>query len=279
MDRVINAPLEMPDDKLGNMFSLQQGLMDQWVSLGKLAPYPISVQTREGQSAIKETIRAANEEMAEAHQLFREITELLSSNKFEEDLESAMIYDYVGEVSDFLHFYLEAMIQLNIGEADIAAYYQRLITNSENFFAIDGKCTLGICLHVATILNEQTYRSTSRVLAFNGNPGYMMKNPNQVDLDNFVRGSTKYSMDMVYEQAQLMWDVSYNFSLAMNLLKNNSWKQRDEETDEQKLHEQIMLGWMALMNLLQYHGHNEESIYAVYFHKNTINNQRIKSKR
>lgn len=265
----IIQPESFPYDMLKSMFSLQYGLLDKWVALGKVPNYPASINSKDGQSFLKSVISNGVEEMSEAHEIFRLISEKADNN----DLEGILNKQYclAEETADYLHFFLEAMIYLNINAEDINAYYLRLIQELGGLadHALE-EPTLEMSLIVASMLMSQEYDAsilrTSFDLGDNGG-------------DIFYKGSNRAGMDLTMVQATLMWDVTYQFMLAMNHLKNRPWKLSDEKTDTDKLAEQMMLGWLALMNLLSYMGHDAQSIYSVYYHKNQINHQRIAAKR
>lgn len=267
MDRKINYPEIMNNNPLKTIFELQGKLLEHYILIEGMPNYPINISEKSGQKLMREFIRRGIEELSEAHDIYQQIYKGASITR---EQVKDWVLSFNEELSDALHFFIEAFMYSNIFGEDIDNYYYELFRDS----GMDGN-------------RKQPLQKAVEYARFQLNgQGYDLSNKGFKTIDigaeeAFYRtcAGKCININMLYQQSQLMWDVVHNFMKATNLLKNNDWKQTEVETDVDAFQRQMMLGWLALMNLLVYSGLNSEGIYLMYCHKNIINQKRIEEKR
>lgn len=72
------------------------------------------------------------------------------------------------------------------------------------------------------------------------------------------------------------WDVVYKMGLAMNYLKNKSWKRTHILTDEAKFRAAILEAWASMVKCWSILGCEQEEIFNYYFAKSAIIDQRLR---
>lgn len=268
--RKINYPDGFNGSPLHSMFDLQKGLIQQYAKIEKMPLYPINISEREGQALMKEFIRRGMQELSEAHEIYLSMFKVCNNQSDNgADLRDAVL-DFNEELSDALHFFIEALLYCNVGADDVASYYERFARDMDLSF--NSKNPLQAMVMIARFdLSKQNYDM--------GTSGFVTVDPSKEEAFFKSCAGRRVSKSLLYAQSELIWDVCHNFFKATNLLKNNPWKQTEEETDAHQFQYQMMLGWIALMNLLVFSGYDAEGILLSYCHKHSINLQRIKEKR
>ncbi len=264
---------------LEKIFELQKILLDHYTAIEKLPKYPIDIDSKINQVLIKDFISRITEELAEGFESYEEMVEGWESNlqflKNTEEQEDLIphLQNFNEEIADALHFMVELFIYCNIGPDDIAQYYTRLLQDLNLYDAFYFKTDiLGTTMQYARHCNIQ--RNLYNTAEFNS-----PKVISDKDLkDEFLRGGRKISTTIADEHKKQLWDITYHFNLARNMLKNKAWKQTQVMTDQKRFQYQLMEGFLHFFRYLDFIGMDSDSIFTIYFKKNLINQFRIKSK-
>lgn len=267
----VNYPSSIPDDILGEIYGLQAKLLEHYILIENMPSYPLNIHTKASQRLMKDFVSRGIEELSEAHEIYRLLFQEVDQNKSEGC--RSLLFHFNEELSDALHFFVEALIFAGIDQYTLFKYYKQLFQGSNLEFDDNPQNVLGTAFYYANICNIEEYSTEPLVNSFSALP------PSKIVEDPFLRGGNRVSLRLIHIQAELMWDITHQFYLATNHLKNNPWKQTEVEVDTESFKEQLFKGWLALINLLHFMGLDSETTYLVYFHKNTINHERIKSKR
>ncbi len=263
---------------LEKIFDLQKDLINRYIGIEKLPKYPIDIDSKEHQVLVKDFISRILEELAEGFESYLAMMEAKENNLENRDKPKEQIdliphlQNFNEEVSDALHFMVELFIYCNISPDDIAKYYQQLLEelNLADAFYFETDL-LGTALSYArhcnidrAIYNNPEYRAIPIIL--------------DKDLeDEFLRGGRKLSIPLEDEHRKQLWDITYSFNLARNMLKNKAWKQTEMMTDQSRFQLQLMEGFLHFMRYLDFMGMTTESVFTIYFKKNLINQFRIES--
>lgn len=264
---------------LEEIFKLQKSLLDKYIGIEKLPPYPIDIDSKDHQQLIKDFISRILEELAEGFESHLEMLDGWEENMQKNNTPNEKVdliphlQNYNEEMADALHFMVELLIYCNIMTDDIANYYRQLLgeLNLDEAFYFETDL-------LETILQYARYCNINRELY--NNPEY--RAPlliSDKDLkDEFLRGGRKISTTIADEHRKQLWDITYSFNIARNMLKNKPWKQTEMMTDQTRFQHQLMEGVLHFFRYMDFIGMTSESIFTIYFKKNLINQFRIKSK-
>lgn len=262
--KMINYPRVMPNNPLEEIFNLQKKLLEHYIPIEGMPNYPMNIETKKNQALMKNFLARGIEELSEACQCYREIFTHVSSNSpGSKSIE--LLHGFNEEVADALHFFIEALIFAGIEEKAIKGYYTTYNNCPEN------EDTLAFAINEASLELAKDHNLSIRDKSFRAATDFQLMN------DPFLIGGHLVSMGMIRIQSELMWEVTYQFNLASNCLKNRPWYRQEIETEVGAFQHYLMSGFRALMQLLSYHGYSPDTLFIVYYHKNIINQERIKS--
>lgn len=244
-------------DVISQIFDGQLSLVDHYIKIEDLPPYPLDTTTKKNQKLLKEFIGRGIEELAEAHEAYKIFFYRISSNAPEESILEAG-HNFCEELSDALHFFTETLIFAGISPGDIQSfmvYYQ-----ADLFTPLRWELGPNIFDLAEKLLVEEGY---SRPF-----------NPFTKNLTLWPIRLT-VNVSRVKQQARLLWEITYQFKLACHALKNKTWYTEELITNNQDLRKQLVLGYEALFMLFRYHDFTLNNVLAIYQYKNKINHERI----
>lgn len=283
-------PREITDGKyLEEIYSLQKQLIDGYVKIEGLPPYPLDVNTKKSQTLIKDFVGRVIEELAEGYESLLQVQELTDSNyswgikldksKFVQCLNH--LQNAGEEMADAMHFMVELLIYCNIQPEDIRSYLVQKYPHSKVI-----RLAPENALALSMIIGSANIRETL--------DGLLPEDKNQVDLiqvyldldreedmpvmdTRLLACGHKYNAQLYLMFRNMMWDVTYHLNIARNFLKNKPWKQSQMMTNEIGFQEEIVKGFISLMGLFFTMGMTDRDLYFMYFRKNLVNRFRQKS--
>ena len=257
---------------LNEIFKLQKQLLEGYIKVEGLPPYPFNVNSKADQLNIKDFVGRVIEELGEAYQSYLRMLNTWEGKEDEDYIPN--LSNFNEELADALHFFMEILIYCNIAPEDIGAFYLGLLKkeNLVDAYWYGGQDILLTSMQYARHKNSHNglYTKDYRM--------EFMVIKDEVLLDEFLRGGRRVGPLNTQMIALTMWGITYRLSLARNFLKNKPWKQTQMMTDMLKFQEEIMYAWIELMNLFDFVGMTPESIFTIYFKKNQINQFRLASK-
>ena len=283
--RDIKDPVPVVSDGryLEKIYELQKELVDHYVKIEGLPPYPIDVNTKKSQVIIKDFVGRVIEELAEGYESMLLIDELsvknlnwsynYSSIEFNQCINH--LQNVSEEMADAMHFMTELLIYVNIQPEDILAYikketgskFESLFRNVGNYNnIIDIAMTYGTALFYGTM-------DVSCV----GLDLLKVEGTEYLTDPELYRAAHIYNHNFFYQYKEALWDVTYHLNIARNFLKNKPWKQSQMMTDEIRFQAEIVKGFIKMMGAFSLIDITPENLFHIYFKKNRANAFRIRS--
>lgn len=289
-DFISKQPPVVNDAKfLESIYTLQKQLIDGYVKIEGLPPYPINVNTKVSQTLIKDFVGRVIEELAEGYESMILINELVVKNQYmaytfdDEDLKQIInhLQNVSEEFADATHFMVELMIYVNVQPEDILSYIEKEIT-TETFNKFD-KLEKSNAICMAMYLGRSRLENDDLTRPMY--PVDLLKVYNDNNTDTII-GNAQYlyqaarNYDRVFyiEFKKCLWNVTYHLNIARNCLKNKPWKQSQMMTDEINFQKEIVEGFIALMGAFSIIGLDSDILYHIYFWKHEANIFRQNSK-
>lgn len=283
-------PKNITDGKyLEEIYDLQKKLIDGYVKIEGLPPYPLDVNTKKSQALIKDFVGRVIEELAEGYESLLQVQELTEANhswairmdkaKFTECLNH--LQNAGEEMADAMHFMTELLIYCNIQPDDINSYISQKYPNSKVIrLAPDNVIALSMIIGSADIRGN-----LEGLLPEEKNLVDLLQVYTELDRDEgmpvmdtrLLTCGYKYNSQMYLMFKNMMWDVTYHLNIARNFLKNKPWKQSQMMTNELGFQEEIVKGFISMMGLFFIMGITDSDLYFMYFRKNLTNRFRQKS--
>jgi len=266
----IVKPPVYPRDLLQGIFNLQKGLLNSYIIIEGMPQYPLNLDLREHQTLMKDFIGRGIEELSEAYEVHLALFHSLSNNETANGI--PLLVSYNEELSDALHFFVEAMVFGGLGVSHLNRYYGKLYLD------------MGLPLPYGPESNTHTlqmlFDCCNQSFGMDANlEMYAKRNgiPFTVNSEPNYGGSV--SPSSLANEAQLMWTITHEFKQACNCLKKRKWRIEDEEVDTHIFEDRMLKAFGSMIYLLNYLGHDAKSTYEIYYHKNIINQKRIEQKR
>lgn len=279
-------PRAINDGKyLEEIYSLQKVLIDHYVGIEGLPPYPVNVNTKSSQVLLKDFTGRVVEELAEGYESHLLVLELYNNNKYLHDLTSddkviKMVINHLQnlneEQADAMHFMTELLIYANIQPEDIRSWINqkgvkslyRAIYDEDDI--LDMAMTIGY-INIMDSLNSDFL--TGRDIDFS-------KWLNEKQL-SYIRGGLKMNLGSLNTfdiSEKFLWAVTYAINISRNCLKNKPWKQSGVMTDETLYQSKVVEAFVYMAGYFRFLGMTSYDVYYLYFKKNLANQFRIRSK-
>ena len=286
-----NAP-EVKDHRyLEKIYELQKELIDHYVKIEGLPPYPINVNPKKSQVLIKDFVGRVIEELGEGYESMILIDKISIETKYWQGEytknQAIMCIDHLQNVSeefaDAMHFMTELLIYVNIQPEDIHKYilkaydkeYHQFFKEEETdilneammfgLYQLVGDNELDGAIHPVNLLTSLV-ESVSAPLTWD-----------EIGSPVLYQAGSVYSHSLYLETKKCLWDVTYHLNIARNFLKNKPWKQSQMMTDEIHFQEEIVKAFIAMMGAFRYLNLDSETLYQIYFKKHEANAFRIRS--
>jgi hypothetical protein len=275
---------------LEEIYSLQKELIDGYVKIEGLPPYPLDVNTKKSQVLIKDFVGRVIEELAEGYESLIQVDEIIQANapwnlKWGQEKKDNFIQcinhlqNAGEEMADAMHFMVELLIYCNIQPEDICRYTSRY-SNKLTEFAPDNAIAKSMIVGKAQFQEELTFPDDKNcvnliTLAYNLRDDYELNI--EIPDERLLQFGSNYNQATYGLCKSMMWDVTYHLNIARNFLKNKPWKQSQMMTNEAGFQEEIVKGFICMMGLFYTMGITDENLYFIYFRKNLTNKFRQKS--
>lgn len=246
------------------IFRLQKVLIDHYVKIEGLPPYPIDVNTKASQNIIKDFSARIIEELGEAFESYEIMTAMFHAGEPESEM-VPHLQNFNEEIADALHFWLELMIFSGFEVPHLKKWlendWQVSFTNPDLFseyFKLGG----------FFVENAIPMRSIPKRMVIK-----------DADLkDEFLRGGRVLGKITLQQMKVYLWEITYHLQMARNTLKNKPWKQSQMLTDLGQYENSLKKAAYALFTFLYFVGITKESAFHIYYKKNKVNEFRINSK-
>ncbi len=267
----IENPVIPFDKELESIFSLQKELLEPYIGIEGLPPYPLDTNIKENQVLVKDFVARVVNELGEAFESTIKLRDLIINEpEVKVHLTIPELENFNMECSDALHFMIETLIYLNIEPDSIRNYIYKILK------AFGLNPTESLLIDILTI--SRCINNSHQIEPFSIQRGRNIINEELVETNESLRGGRKISNYQVETSKSLLWDITYWLQLSRGCMKNNAWKQTEEDTEEDKLQLYIMEAFMAMFRYFDFMGMTSISIYTIYYKKNKINVSRIKNK-
>lgn len=282
------SPIVNNGEYLEKIFELQSELLTGY--MGKieknLPPFPIDIQTSEGQIILKDFTSRIIEEIAEGYESTENALNLVKSYGYNMSnitnlIDMEMILSYLQnsneEQVDALAFFIDLLLYANIDCKDIYTYCMKT-----NIFKVKYN---NVCsLHHLMVIGYNTILSKGFNLPLLNNLFPLVNEDmcrdcgkDYTEVISYIPAFIHSSEELHNLEDHMLWLVTYHLNISRNYLKNKPWKQSQELTDLNKYYEQIVLAFIYYMGYLKIMGFNEVTLYNLYWRKNRINYFRQKS--
>lgn len=264
--RDIKENVEYPGvSAFAEMFRLQKILLDQYIGIEKLPPYPVDINTKDSQDLVKDFTGRIIEELGEAWESYLIMLDMFHHGVDEENMISHL-QNFNEEISDAIHFWLELMVYSGYEVSKLIEWLNHYL---------DGQYIKGYDI-------LKTWFDLGQNLVF---PEIATKKipcrwviKDHMLEDEFLRGGRQLGNNRKEILKQLLWDITFHLQIARNTLKNKPWKQTEMMTDLKQYEDAQREATAALFKFFYFAGFTKESLYVIYYKKNKVNQFRIKSK-
>lgn len=272
---------------LEKIYELQKELLDEYVKIEGLPPYPVNINSKKSQVLIKDFVGRVIEELAEGYESMIEVVNITKANKFffgdvtVSEIQRAVnhLQNVSEEMADAMHFMTELLIYSNIQPEDIEAYIDKAMPTIRSCNIIRRAMNAGIAM--LAIANDDNGATTGGyvdlIAKMKGvNAELYPEGDDERDWELYQAGHHVNELDFIQRKKDL-WDVTYHLNIARNFLKNKPWKQSQMMSDETRYQEQVVLAFIKMMGFFANIGITPENLYHIYFKKNMVNRFRQKS--
>lgn len=272
---------------LEKIYELQKELLDEYVKIEGLPPYPVNINSKKSQVLIKDFVGRVIEELAEGYESMIEVVNITKANKFFfgdvtiSEIQRAVnhLQNVSEEMADAMHFMTELLIYSNIQPEDIDAYIDKAMPTIKSCNIIRRAMNAGIAM--LAIANDDNGATTGGyvdlIAKMKGvNAELYPEGDDKRDWELYQAGHHVNELDFIQRKKDL-WDVTYHLNIARNFLKNKPWKQSQMMSDETRYQEQVVLAFIKMMGFFANIGITPENLYHIYFKKNMVNRFRQKS--
>ena len=284
-------PKEITDGKyLEEIYSLQKQLIDGYVKIEGLPPYPLDVNTKKSQTLIKDFVGRVIEELAEGYESLLQVQELTEANHFwaiKVDMDKFIqclnhLQNAGEEMADAMHFMTELLIYCNIQPEDIKSYILKNYPNSDKVQKLTSDNVIALAMIQGLAYIKETLDGLlpeeKNLLDLIQIYEYLDQEEDMPIMDRrLLTCGYMYNPQLYLMFRNMMWDVTYHLNIARNFLKNKPWKQSQMMTNEIGFQEEIVKGFISLMGLFLMMGITDTNLYFMYFRKNLVNQFRQKS--
>ena len=274
----------VPDGRyLERIYELQKELIDHYVKIEGLPPYPIDVNTKKSQVIIKDFVGRVIEELAEGYESMLLIAQLSDKNMSWMYKYSSIEFDQCinhlqnvsEEMADAMHFMVELLIFVNIQPEDILGYIKK--ETGDRFEALFQN--VGNYQNVIALAMDYGAALLSHTMDINkvGIDLLTVESTEGLTDIQLYQAAHIYSRSFYVEFKEALWDVTYHLNIARNFLKNKPWKQSQMMTDELRFQAEIVKGFIKMMGAFALIDITPENLFHIYFKKNRANAFRIRS--
>lgn len=245
---------------LEGIFEKQKELMNAYVKVGKLNPFPVALDTKPGQKDIRETISCVIQELSEAYDSAEDVfTNLSENNTKEAEVAHANFHE---ELADVMHFFIELLTQSGIDYGDMPAYLE----------------------YIGVVPGDKP-EDTLTMFMKNARQQNMQTLPDKVSRkDCFIvpttkvhhRALTRVNLELLLQYASFNWGITNSLMKAQNKLRAQPWRDQVYSVDVRSYQSHLMEAFEYLIRLYEWLGMTDQSLSYIYQQKNTVNFERLK---
>lgn len=274
------APVVENEKYLEKIYELQKGLLDHYIKIEGLPPYPIDVNTKKSQVILKDFTGRVIEELAEGYESHLEVVKIMDSVGENLNLLSQEKYDMMishlqnlnEEQADAMHFMVELLIYANIHPEDIYSWIVKKAKEYNVYLPKDNTDIIHVAMYLGSVQSREDYCIDNPC-----NP-YFLPFESSPEVLNYIPGGREYNREEVLNMRKSLWDITYTLNIARNCLKNKPWKQSGVMTNEILYQSLLVEAFVYMMGYYARLGMSSSDIYYLYFKKNKVNQFRIQSK-
>lgn len=286
--RNIKTPQPTVEDSkyLEALFDIQANLMEGYFKIEGLPRPPIDINLKSTQVILKDFSSRVIEEIAEGFESTNYAIEICKSvnwnNNLLTDDKKSMVLNHLQnsneEMADATAFFTELMMYANIKPEDIYNYINCKLKESVGLQS--SVSNLGDIMMVGSVLLLKNHTQWQSIYSQNEWPVLKLMFTNDEGVLNEVRynkvkaytpGFNEFSEFSHEQEALLIWDIAYHLNIGRNFLKNKTWKQSGEMTNEVQYQEQVVLGFIKYCGYLFMVGFNPETLFHLCWRKNQVN--------
>lgn len=273
-------PVVENEKYLEKIYELQKGLLDHYIKIEGLPPYPIDVNTKKSQVILKDFTGRVIEELAEGYESHLEVVKIMDSVGENLNLLSQEKYDMMishlqnlnEEQADAMHFMVELLIYANIQPEDIYSWIVKKAKEENILLPKDKNDIINAAMYLGYEQGREDYYSNDHCYP------YFLPFESSPEVLNYIPGGREYNKEEVLNMRKSLWDITYALNIARNCLKNKPWKQSGVMTNEILYQSLLVEAFVYMMGYYARLGMSSSDIYYLYFKKNKVNCFRIASK-
>lgn len=260
------------------LFDIQANLMEGYYKIEGLPRPPLDINLKETQVILKDFSSRVIEEIAEGYESTNYAIDICKTVGWNlsllNDEHRQMVLNHLQnsneEMADATAFFTELMMYANIKPSDIYNYINMKIKDTMPGLTTDVSNLNGVMLVGFTLLVRHHTEFIQRL------PKYHVfqevVDPEKYDkVHKYIPGFndlTEYSHRI---ESMLIWDIAYHLNIGRNFLKNKTWKQSGEMTNELEYQEQVVLGFIKYCGYLLCVGFTAETLFHLCWRKNQVN--------
>lgn len=252
-------------EAFGKIIELQKELLDKYIGIESLPPYPVDINTRTSQNLVKDFSARIVEELGEGFESYLTMMEMFHQGMGEDEM-IPFLQNFNEEISDAIHFWMELMIYSGYEMGHILKWAEIYISSTHVKYGDPLQTWLDIGRAIV-----QTEVANKKIPC-----RWVIKD--HMLTDEFLRGGRQLGSSRMDIMKQYLWDITFHLQIARNTLKNKPWKQTEMMTDTSQYEDSMRKTCLALFKFFAFTGFTKESLYVIYYKKNRVNLFRIKSK-
>lgn len=264
--RVEELPQEFRNGQyLEALIYLQKQLLVDYQKIESLADYPIDINTKSGQTLIKDFIARVIEECGEAMESYYQANTKISNGHSPKTAHNDLI-NFNEELADALHFFLELLIYVNFHTDEHFSPF--LLSKAEHLKVkiVPGGDTISNMAILAKVEAKLAKRTKHYTISI------------PLDIADLAPGGRSFSDKIINTMEVTLWKMVYYLQISRNTLKNKPWKQTQMLTDVKVFYAYLAEALYQFMLFNTLVGISPLALLKIYALKNKVNRFRINSK-
>jgi len=219
---ITEVPPYVVGQDLDDIFKLQGELIEEYVKIEAVPQPPLQITSAESQVILKDFISRVIEELGEGFESYNLLYTLATEGAPVQRMLDP-IWNFVEEIADAMHFFIELLIFSGISTAQ-ALWFTMDRTLRLDLLKLDKLDSSTLDSYITLV--DQVPGFKTRRVKWKIKPFFVNRGK---DMDPAILGGRRVSEDMLNDQKLILWELTFLFQLARNTLRNKAWKQTQDQ--------------------------------------------------
>lgn len=265
------SQIKVSENVMKDIFILQGNLVKLYSDRGDFKMPPLELELKSTQQLLRDFSYYFIEETGEAFEELYKAHEFVKVNDM--DAAKLCVKNFNVEIADSNHFFTELLIFSGMDIELFSITIKEFLDSVGLAYFFDENAPLKSLYKYTDFTHKEEFDTIKR-RSFINFRAYSKKET--LDMPE-IAGGNLLSQQMVDAHGQILWEVSYKLTKAMNCLKNKHWTQTERKVNTALFYERITAFIIAWVKYLYFADITEIPLFTSYSLKNQINLERIKN--